>query len=270
MFHVINEGIFRGFTPINHHWVHDDPDVYYDMSNSVASVQRTSRIRKDTISAFDLEGYQIVRSQFTQIRYEGPSIRIANGKIIFNSFCMKKFSDVGYIQLLLHPAERKIAIRPCKKAEVHSIRWRMDPAKPLYSKVLSCQHFGTALYSIMKWEPEYDYKIRGIWAQKREEMIIVFNLVNAVPVTYLPALKTKNGRKKGTDLYPMEWEDDFGEEFYEHVLDNGFYYLAPEEDWNSEAESIPAPGIKQFEVPTVEELESRVKRLSRGEEYAGS
>ena len=33
MLHVIDEGIFRGFNPINHHWVNEDPGTYYDISN---------------------------------------------------------------------------------------------------------------------------------------------------------------------------------------------------------------------------------------------
>ena len=45
--HVIDEGIFKGFIPINHHWVNDDPDVYYDISNSVGKNQKTKRINKN-------------------------------------------------------------------------------------------------------------------------------------------------------------------------------------------------------------------------------
>ena len=104
--HVIDEGIFRGFIPINHHWVNDDPNVYYDISNSIPQPMRLRQIEKKRISRFDLTGYQVVRGQFTQVRYEGPAITITGEKVSFNKFCMKKFDSVAYIQLLLHPAER--------------------------------------------------------------------------------------------------------------------------------------------------------------------
>lgn len=261
--HVIDEGIFRGFIPINHHWVNDDPGVYYNISNSVDRQKKLSRIDKRQFSAFNLDGYQVVRSQFTQVRYEGPTITISDEKIWFNTFCMKKFEDVGFIQLLLHPAERKIAIRPCRERDTHSIKWRPDPEKPLYSKSLNCQHFGNALYSIMQWNPDYTYKVRGTWAQKGNEQIIVFNLTNAVPAALMQQTDAE-GRKRRVDLCPEEWADGFGEEFYEHALDNGFYYIASRKEWLSSIKSIPAPGIQQFAIPTEQDLQMKIDYITKG------
>ena len=156
--------------------VNDDPDIYYNISNSVSQQVKPRQIRKSSLSSFNLEGYQVVRSQFTQIRYEGPSITISGERISFNVFCMRCFETIGFIQLLLHPAERKIAIRPCEQRDTHSIRWRPDPERKMYSKTISCPHFGVALYSIMDWNPEYMYKIRGVYARRKEEQIIVFIL----------------------------------------------------------------------------------------------
>lgn len=263
---VIDEGIFRGFIPINHHWVNDDPGTYYDISNSIHQTNsRADKIEKASISAFNLEGYQVVRGQFLQIRYEGPTLNISRERIAFNKFCMQKFADVAYIQLLLHPAERKLAIRPCQKTDAHSIRWRPDPEKPIYSKTLNCQHFGIALYSIMKWNPDYVYKIRGTWAARLGEQIIVFNLPNAVPAMMQ---ESENGGeskvKKWIPLYPEEWEDDFGEEFYEHALDNGFYYITPNTQWHSQSKGILAPGIKQYTTTSPEQLQVTIDDLVGG------
>ena len=27
--HVVDEGIFRGYVPIDHRWINDDPDIYF-------------------------------------------------------------------------------------------------------------------------------------------------------------------------------------------------------------------------------------------------
>lgn len=264
--HVIDEGIFRGYIPINHHWVNDDPNVYYDISNSVAKVLKVKTIDKRSFSAFDLSGYQVVRNQFTQVRYEGPSITLAENRVSFNLFCMRCFESVAYIQLLLHPAERKIAIRPCRERDTHSIRWRPDPDKPVYSKTLNCQHFGNALFRIMEWDPEYIYRVRGTWAKRGAEQIIVFNLVNAIPAMLVPSENADNTARRRTELCPAEWTDDFGEEFYEHILENGFYYLAPDSEWRTTAASVPAPGMEQFDVPTAEQLQLTIDNLTRGNE----
>ena len=262
--HVIDEGIFKGFIPINHHWVNDDPGTYYDICNSIKQPAKVRRIDKRYFSSFDLDGYQVVRGQFMQIRYEGPSISINKERISFNRFCMQKFEDVAYVQLLLHPTERRIAIRPCGSNDAHSIRWRPDPEKPLYSKTLNCQHFGNALYSIMTWNPDYAYKIRGTWARRGKEQIIVFNLPNAVPIMTVPPENGEDAKAKKVTLCPEEWADDFGEEFYEHTLENGFYYIAPNTEWQSQAKSILAPGMEQFVSTTPEELQMSIEELKRG------
>ena len=265
--HVIDEGIFRGFIPINHHWVNDDPGTYYDISNSVRQVSNPRRISKSRFSAFDLAGYQVVRGEFLQIRYEGPTMSISNERISFNKFCVQKFENVAYVQLLLHPAERKIAIRPCKKADVHSIRWRPDPEKPVYSKTLNCQHFGNALYSIMKWNPDYVYKIRGTWANRGCEQIIVFNLPNAVPAMLVPTDSGEEAKnRKRVELYPEEWESEFGDEFYEHNLENGFYYIAPNTEWQSQTKSILAPGLQQYTVASAEQLQLSIDDIMNGKD----
>ena len=267
LMHVVDEGIFRGFIPINHHWVNDDPGTYYDISNSIKTPAKVRRIEKRRLSAFDLKGYQVVRGQFMQLRYEGPCVTISNERICFNKFCVQRFDSVAYIQLLLHPTERKIAIRPCGKNDTHSIRWRPDPNKPVYSKTLNCQHFGNALYSIMEWNPDFVYKIRGTWACRGAEQIIVYNLTNAVPAMLVPTTDSEDASsKRRIDLCPEEWEDSFGAEFYEHTLENGFYYIAPNNEWHSQAKSILAPGIAQYTTITPEQLQLSIESLRIGVE----
>ena len=176
---------------------------------------------------------------------------------------MRKFADVSHVQLLLHPTERKIAIRPCRERDAHSIRWRRDPNKPLFPKSLSCSHFGTALFGIMKWDPEYVYRVRGLWARQRNDQIMIFNLTNAMPMA-IPTDKEDGQHKRRVALCPSEWTDDFGEEFYEHVLENGFFYLAPDYEWKTNAQSIPVPGFNQYQAPSAEELQLSIDNLTRG------
>ena len=121
--HVIDEGIFRGYVPVNHHWVNDSPSSYYEASNSVNNTDSPPRLRRSYFSAFDLEGYQVVRGQFLTHRAECPCLTITDKRISFNIECIRRFYNVGYIQLLIHPSERKLAIRPCGEKDVHSIRW---------------------------------------------------------------------------------------------------------------------------------------------------
>ena len=262
---VIDDGLFRGFVPINHHWVNDDPNVYYDISNTINGTNKKRQISKKSLSEFDFAGYQVVRNQFTQSRYEGPSISICDGKIWFNTMCMRRFEDIGYVQLLLHPTERKIAIRPCEKRDVHSISWRPDSDKPIVCKSISCQHFGTALYNIMEWNPEYAYKIRGTYMQRDDERIVIFNLENAVPATFVHGIDSTISKRR-KEMCPKEWDSDFGLEFYNHAINNGFFYLVSNARWQTQAKCIPAPGIKpKYIIPPTDELQNRIDCFMKGQ-----
>ena len=119
---VIDDGVFRGYIPINHHWINEDPRSYFEASNSIPA-GGVRRIKKSNFSAFDLGGFQVVRGQFLSARAECPCITVTPEKITFNVFTMRKFEGIGYVQLLLHPTERKLAIRPCRETDIHSIRW---------------------------------------------------------------------------------------------------------------------------------------------------
>jgi hypothetical protein len=267
---VIDDGIFRGFVPINHHWLNDDPKTYYDASNSVEIKNGIKRIRKSTFSAFNLEGYQVVRGQFLTTRVDCPSITITNEKISFNINCSKKFYDVPFIQLLLHPTERKIAIRPCIESDVHSIKWRVDAGKPLFAKAISCQHFGNALYQIMNWNPDYLYRIHGTWASRGSDEIIVFNLPNAAPSAYMKGDTETNAnrRRKWTSLYPDEWNDAFGHKFYDYIIQNGFFFIARNNDWKSRAKAIAVPGSESISVLSADDLQLSIDNLRMRMEYA--
>ena len=252
---VIDDGVFRGYVPINHHWINDDPVSYYEASKTVPA-GGVRRIRKSNFSAFDFDGYQVVRGPFLSSRPECPCLSVTNDRISFNVFCMRKFENVKHVQLLLHPTERKLAIRPCSPGDQHSIRWRSDPEKPVVTKTICCPHFGNALFQIMNWNPDYMYHIRGSWAARARDEIIVFNLANAVPAAVMETASEEEEEriKRRVDMCPEEWQDSFGDEFYDYALDNSFYFLAPKTDWKADSKGVAVPGSQQIAVKTEEDL----------------
>ena len=234
--HVIDDGIFRGYIPVNHHWMNNDPHTYYEATNTVRNPHRVQKIARREFSRFDLNGYQVVRGQFMMHRAECPAITINDKRISFNVECQRKFHDVNYIQLLIHPVERKIAIRPCLAMDVHSIRWRIDAGRPFIPKSIACQYFADALYQIMGWNPEYQYRIRGTWAARGKDQIIVFDITNAAPFTTIEQHPDEETTvRKRLDILPQN--PAFGTEFYEYNIQNAFYYMNPRTDWNAQAKS---------------------------------
>ena len=258
---VIDDGVFRGFVPINHHWINEDPAVYFDASNEVRRRSGPSRISRRSISNFDLGGYEVVHGQFLTSRPGCPTLTVQNGKITFNIDAVRRFQNVGYVQLLLHPTERKMAIRPCAENSPHSIRWRKDPSKQITPKILTCQAFCKALSEIMDWQPDYTYRVRGTWIERAGSEIIVFVLSNAMPCVVTPVETEGVARRRRTELCPEEWGDSFGDEFYEHTLENSFYYLSNSYNWNASASSRVVDGLSPIRVLSSQELQDRQQSL---------
>ncbi len=252
--HVIDDGVFRGYLPINYRWINEDPLPYYSASKTVPESSSVRRIRKSYFSPFDLTGYQVVRGAFVNARGERPVISVNNGKISFNSYCMNKFSGVHSIQLLLHPTERKIAIRPCAENDIYSIRWNKNEDMPAKYKVLNCPHFVQALFTIMQWNPEYHYRINGVWLKNGSNQIIVFNLENALPIL---TVEEQNEEERTVTHHvpvcPEQWEDDFGQEFYTYSANN-LYYAPSGSDWATDQKSRAVPGQVSYELMSPEEV----------------
>ena len=255
---VIDMGVFQGYVPINHHWTNDDPNAYFEASNSARKPTTVQRVRRSYFSAFDLTGYQVVRGQFMYNRSELPCMTITNEKITFNSFCTKKFTDTPYVQLLLHPTERRIAIRPCSKYDVFSIQWQTRNNTPLLSKIISCSHFCSALFQIMNWYPDYTYKILGTAIEKNNDRIIIFNLPSALPCTFIE--KDEN-KKQRVAVCPEEWGDSFGDEFYDFSIDNSLYYAPANDNWHIKQKSKAIDGQLSFSLLSDEQILNTAEQI---------
>lgn len=238
---VIDMGIFQGYVPINYHWITENPDEYFQASNSVSFTKKSVKVKKEYFSRFNLTGYQVVRAQYLTAHSELPVISFSKDKISFNCSCTRKFTNESYVQLLLHPVERKIAIRPCSKDDTYSIPWHLNSDKQLSTKTISCPHFCNILYQIMDWFPDYNYRIMGTLIAKGQEQMVIFNLSNAMP-------NVKYEDKKRISICPEEWGDSFGPEFYNFSMDNALYYSPVNSDLRMSEKSRPVEGQLDFEV----------------------
>jgi hypothetical protein len=261
--HVIEAGIFCGYVPVNHKWINNNPNVYFEASNSVAQQTKNQQISKECFCKFNLAGFQVVRGHFLTARQECPCIIVTDNRLSFNTVCVRKFAGVSYIQLLIHPANRKIAIRPCGEHDIHSIRWRVDSVKPIQTKSISTPYFSNALYRILEWNPDYQYHIRGTWLCRGYEEIILFDVSNAISATYIDC-ETEDGKRKKVLLCPEEWNDSFGEDFYDFCIQNSFYYIRSGPGWNTKAKGVAVNKPVQIGISNERELLTEIQKIKVG------
>ena len=186
-----------------------------NLSNNNTILQQTSPspvdIEMHEDPDFSYDGYQVVRGEFFAHLFE-PSVCINHEKVSVNTACLRKLSDVEYVQFLVNPTERKLAVKPCTEDTKDSFKWATGEGKNRKPRLITCKIFYAKLISLMGWSTEYRYKILGKLIRTKTDLLFVFDLNSAE--TYKARKIGSGGR--GLPLYPAEWKNQFGIPVKEH------------------------------------------------------
>ncbi len=156
---------------------------------------------EETETIADLAGYQVTRGELFAHTRE-PAITIWPTRIKFNMACLRKFPGVTHILILIHPEQKRLIIRPCHPEAPDSLRWAKGGGeKELGNRDMLCKIFAGKLFDLMKWDPEYRYKIMGRPAVYAGEILFLFKLDD---------FELFVGGKKTHSFLPGEWRDYFG------------------------------------------------------------
>jgi hypothetical protein len=171
---------------------------------------------QDAISEepFSYEGYQVVRGEFFAHMFE-PSVTFNNCKVSLNTACLKRLPTVEYIQFLVNPTERKMAVRPCGEEEKDAFRWCVVSHEKRKPRQITCPLFFAKIANLMGWNPQYRYKLLGKTIQSGDEQLVLFDL--SATETYQRIIregdKPRTSRKP---IFPAEWQNQFGLPVEEH------------------------------------------------------
>lgn len=175
----------------------------------------------DEQETVDLAGYQVTKAELFAHTRE-PAITVWEDKIKFNMACLRRFPGVTHVQLLIHPEEQRLIIRPCQADTPDSVRWAVGGGeKEIKNRDMICQIFAAKLYELMKWNKQYRYKMLGKPAVSKGEALYLFKL------TDFECFVSVGPRKKRSYL-PEDWRDYFGipveqhEEAYNINLADGY------------------------------------------------
>lgn len=164
--------------------------------------------------AFSYEGFQVVRGEFFAHIYE-PSFTFNGNKVSVNTACIKKLPETDFVQILVNPEEKKLAVRPCTEDEKDSFRWCTANSKKRAPKQITCRVFFAKVLSLMDWNPNYRYKLLGKLIRSNGELLFVFDLTT--PEIFMKTIKDDGKVKTSrTPTYPEEWKNQFGLPVEEH------------------------------------------------------
>lgn len=136
--------------------------------------------------------------------------------------CLRHFPGVTHIQLLIHPEQKRLIIRPCGKDAPDSLRWANGGGeKELRNRDMRYQIFAAKLFDLMHWEKQYRYKMLGKPAACDSEVLFLFKLTDF-------ELFVTTGTRKNRSYLPEDWRNYFGtpveqhEEAYKIDLADGY------------------------------------------------
>ena len=162
---------------------------------------------------FSYDGYQVVRGEFFAHTYE-PMISFNQNKVFVNTACIRKLPETDYVQILVNPESKKLAVRPCAEEEKDSFRWSTG-GKKRGPKQIRCRIFYAKVMSLMGWNPDYRYKLLGKLVNSNGELLFVFDLTT--PEIYIRTIRPgEKARTSRTATYPDEWKNQFGLPVEEH------------------------------------------------------
>lgn len=164
--------------------------------------------------AFDLNGFQVVRREFFAHLHE-PSITFNAGKFGVNSACLSRFPDTEYVEVMVNPNTKILALRPCSGYERDSFRWCTTPKGKRTPRQISCKIFSAMVLNLMGWSHKNRYKVLGRLIQANGQYLIAFDL-NAAEVYLSTSADGEKPRNSRTPVFPEEWEGQFGMPFNEH------------------------------------------------------
>ena len=166
----------------------------------------------DEAADFSYDGYQVVRAEFFAHLYE-PSVTLNKETVSVNAACLRKLPDFEYVQFLVNPGEKKLAVKPCSEDMKDSFRWCTGDGKKKKPKKITCKIFFAKVMSLMGWGPRYRYKILGKLMRAKDDSLFVFDLSSAE--AYHNKAKGELDSSKSPH-YPEEWKNQFGIPATEH------------------------------------------------------
>lgn len=189
------------------------------MQTTAETLTREERMEAKRLAEeanFSFVGYQVVRREFISHRFD-PAMTIRGNSITFNNSCISKLEDATYIQFLINPDERKLAIRPCDEGARDAVRWCVVKGDKRKSREITCRPFTSKLYELMGWEEVYRYKLQGMRINYKGENLYLFDL--SAKEAFLPQTRDpQTGKiKRSAPILPEEWMDSFGMGVEEHT-----------------------------------------------------
>lgn len=281
---VIPEGALKGFVLIHPRWAGFKADDYRRASASVYMEDGPRPNEEIAVNAqagdFDLRGYEIARAQFFDTLQKCCATFSSNA-FYFSTECVRKFHQVFYVELLVHPTDHLLAVRPSVKENRRAVHWAKSVHGLTYPRGMGGAAFLPNLFALLEWNPACKYRVRGIRRAKENESVILFDMHETE--IFIPSASTETGdgaaqgsletRLSGNDVlpassskksvlaYPADWVRGFGSGFYVQTQARKLSLFGLQDTWAVQCEGMTYRDGPELNITGTEELYRRIREI---------
>lgn len=270
---VITEGALKGFVSVNPRWAAFSADNYRAASESVydeTSKPESKPLEVEVQSGdFDLRGFEVTRSQFFDTARK-LCVTLSADNIWFSTECIRKFKKELYVEMLIHPGEHLLAVRPCAKEYRNAVRWAKINEANYNPRDISGTAYLSTLYAVFGWDTECRYRIRGVRRQKDNESVVIFDMrdteifiPDAITESYFnDRTRPVSSTPKNTVVaFPPSWAGSFGNNYYRHSQARELAAIDIDGMWNVAVEAQSYSDNPELNVTRMEVVASSIEQI---------
>ena len=178
---VIPKGILKGFVIVHPKWSSCTMQDYLNACKSVDMPQ--SGIRSEVsehAGAFDLRGYEVADFKLFDDQ-SIPAVTMGMTEIRFSLSCIRNTALGNYIELLVHPLKKQIAVRQTAKDDRYAIQWSKGNDQKSNSRGIACKAYIKTLFEMFGWDNGLRYKLYGcIYCDGANSACVFSNLDSSI------------------------------------------------------------------------------------------
>ena len=223
---VVREGLLTGFIPLNFAFGGYDAEHYLG-AEAISGV----KIGNYALDILNIPACRLIRSQEIEHRL-AAQMTVSHKSIVFNTDCITRLPHTEYVEVLLHPSERLIAVRPTDLSNRNAIPWN--------GKCISSSALCPILYTLLGWNPVWKYKIMADCFVRGKEQVLIFNL--SEPEFQFVETVTENEEIKQRIrrlLQSGAWSDQIGGDYIAQMVASRRAYALSLKRWKLNAPALP-------------------------------
>ena len=176
---VIPDGLLKGFVIVHPKWGSFTKEDYITACKSVDSNPEDESRLEVREGSFDLTGYEVADFKLFSDQ-SVPAIMLHKDSIAFSVAGIREMNlKDNYVELLVHPLRKEIAVRPTAKENRCSIQWANGVRGYRSSRSVAAKAYIQTLYQIFGWEQDNNYKLYGRIYRDGQDAACIYAGTNA-------------------------------------------------------------------------------------------